>query len=182
MLQISFPGSSLLPLPFTCSGQRTAQALLPKGISGALQQLGHGAGAQNQRCPGASSLSFPSLRKHIKSKNAARLWKISLFEGFSSPNLERVIQERNVGKEVLINGGGKAVTKLKGWMHLQDAERKPNHQVIAAPQDQNHADTEMWWVLLKSHGWEMKEWVTESLTGCPALSLNQAETPISVVL
>lgn len=83
---------------------------------------------------------------------------------------------------MLINGGGKAVTKLKGWMHLQDAERKPNHQGIAAPQDQNHADTEMWWVLLKSHGWEMKEWVTESLTGCPALSLNQAETPISVVL
>lgn len=154
------PGSSLLPLPFTCSRQRTAQALLPKGISGALNSWGMEQELRTKGCPGTSSLSFPSLRKHIKSKNAARLWIISLFEGFSSPNFERVIQERNVGEEVLINGGGKAVTKLRGWVHLQDAERKPNHQGIAASQDQNHADTKCGWVLLKSHGWEMKEWVT----------------------
>lgn len=31
-----------------------------------------------------------------------------------------------MGKEVIISGGRQAVTKLKGWMHLQDAEGKQN--------------------------------------------------------
>lgn len=93
-------------------------------------------GAQNQGCPGTLSLLFPSLRKHIKSKNATRLQVISLFWGglFLSQGFERVIQERKEGKEGLVSGGGEAVTELKGWMHLQGAESKQNIGELQLPE------------------------------------------------
>lgn len=35
------------------------------------------------------------------------------------------------------------MTKLKGWMHLQDAEGKQKHQGISASQDQKYADRDI---------------------------------------
>jgi len=42
-----------------------------------------------------------------------------------------------VGKEVIISRGRQAVTKLNGWMHLQDAEGKQNIRELQLPKIKN---------------------------------------------